>query len=66
MTVSSQFYLTQVVHCARSAAQSTLANERDKFLRAQAAWQALADRELGIKTARERREADRVAQTSVA
>ena len=59
MSVSSQFYLTQVAQCARSAAGASLSNERDKYLRAQAAWQVLADRELGIRAARDQREAQR-------
>lgn len=62
MSASSQFYLSQAALCARSAAGASLANERDKYLRAQAAWQALADRELGIKAAREKRDAERAAQ----
>jgi hypothetical protein len=37
------FYVEQAVSCGKAAAAATLANERDKFLQAQAAWQALAD-----------------------
>jgi len=59
MSVSSQFYLSQAALCAKSAQGTTLPNLRDKYLQAQAAWQALADRELGIRAAREQREADK-------
>ncbi len=59
MSASGQFYIAQAASCARSAAGTTLPNERDKYLRAGAAWQALADRELGVKAAREQREAER-------
>ena len=59
MTVSGQFFLTQASSCATSAAGSTLTNQRETYLRAQAAWQALADREFGLKAARAQREADK-------
>lgn len=59
MSVSSQFYQNQASVCARSAEGTTLPNQRDKYLRAQAAWQALADREIGIKAARDLREAEK-------
>ena len=59
MTVSGQFFLTQASSCATSAAGSKLANQRETYLRAQAAWQALADREFGLKAARAQREADK-------
>ena len=62
MSVSSQFYKGQAAMCARSAAGAILANERDKYLRAEAAWQALADREAGIRVARAQREAERAVE----
>ena len=62
MSASSQFYIGQAALCARSAAGAILANERDKYLRAEAAWQALADREVGIRTARAQREAERAVE----
>lgn len=61
MSGSSQFYLTQAALCAKSAQGTVLPNLRDKYLQAEAAWQALADRELGIRAAREQREADKAA-----
>jgi len=56
---SSPFYLQQVSKCAQAAADTPLANQRETFLRAQAAWQALADRETAVKDARDKREAEK-------
>lgn len=56
---TSGFYLAQAANCARSAAATQLDNQRETYLRAQAAWQALADREIGVKAARDLREAER-------
>jgi hypothetical protein len=36
------FYLEQAALCGRAAAAATLANQRDKFLVAQKAWETLA------------------------
>jgi len=58
---SLQFYTDQAATCARSADGAALANERDKYLRAEAAWQALASREDSIRAVREKREAERAA-----
>jgi purine-nucleoside phosphorylase len=41
---AQEFYLRQVAISAQAASDSSLANQRDKHLRSQAAWQALADR----------------------
>lgn len=59
MSVSTEFYLRQVAVCAKAASETPLANQRDIYLRAEAAWQALADREVRTKTAREQREAEK-------
>ena len=59
MSASGKFYLAQAALCAQNAQGTALANQRDKYLRAQAAWQALAERELGIKAAREQRDGER-------
>ena len=58
---SSPFYLQQVANCAQAAAATPLANQRNKFLQAMAAWQALADRETAVREVRERREAEKAA-----
>lgn len=62
MSASCQFYLDQAALCAKSAERATLANQRETFTRAGAAWQALADREIEITVAREKRDAEKVAR----
>ena len=62
MSATCQFYLDQAALCAKSAAGATLANQRETYVRAGAAWQALADREIDIATAREKRDAEKVAR----
>ncbi len=62
MTASSQFYLAQAANCTKSAQNAILANQRDMYLRAGAAWQALADREQDVTAAREQRDADKIAR----
>ena len=66
MTASSQFYLAQAAICTKSAQNASLANQRDMYLRAGAAWQALADREDDVTAAREQRDADKVARQIIA
>jgi hypothetical protein len=62
MSASSQFYLDQAALCAKSAERATLSNQRETYTRAGAAWQALADREIEITVAREKRDAEKVAR----
>jgi len=62
MSASCQFYLDQAALCAKSAERATLANQRETYVRAGAAWQALADREIDITTAREKRDAEKIAR----
>jgi|GEM_PF-742699 len=62
MSASCQFYLDQAALCAKSAACATLDNQRATYVRAGAAWQALADREIEITIAREKRDAEKVAR----
>lgn len=57
MAVSTQFYLDQAADCARNAGSAALDNQRETFLRAAAAWQAMADRAIMVATEREKREA---------
>ena len=61
MSASGKFYLAQAALCAQSAQSTLLGNQRDKYLRAEAAWQALADREIGIVAARDLRDAEKAA-----
>lgn len=60
MSASGLFYTTQAATCAANANTATLDNERDKYLRAQAAWEALATRENETQVARLKREADKL------
>ncbi len=62
MSVSTQFYIDQAAKCGNDAAGAALANQRETLLRAQSAWQAMADK--GIKTDAERakREPARVSE----
>jgi hypothetical protein len=62
MSASCQFYLDQAALCAKSAECATLDNQRATYVRAGAAWQALADREIEITAAREKRDAEKVAR----
>lgn len=63
MAEAVAFYVRQAESCGKAAAESTLANERDKFLKAQAAWQALADKTALVQAQAAKREAER-GQTS--
>lgn len=60
MSASGLFYTNQAATCAANANKATLDNERDKYLRAQAAWEALATRESETQAARLKREADKL------
>lgn len=59
MSASTQFYLDQAALCGRNAQAATLQNQREVLLKAQAAWQAMADRAISTATERDRREAER-------
>lgn len=58
MTVPFDFYSEQAAKCARSAAEATLDNQRETFLRSEKAWQVLADRTAATAAARAAREAN--------
>ena len=55
MAQSASYYLQQAEICERAAATTQLENQRATLLRSQAAWLALAARELGIQAARANR-----------
>jgi hypothetical protein len=59
MTGTWSFYVQQAEACGKAASTAALTNERDKFLQAQAAWQALADKTALIQAEAAKREADR-------
>ena len=64
MSAPSSFYTEQAAICAKSAAETLLPQLREKYLRSQAAWEALAERETDIKTARALRDAETEARVS--
>lgn len=43
MSIASDFYLAWAKDCARDAGDATLANVRERFLRADAAWRGMAE-----------------------
>ncbi|MEI6484783.1 MAG: hypothetical protein WCO11_00795 [Sphingomonadales bacterium] len=55
MRANSLFYQCQIDQCAANAAAAGLSNQRDMFLRAQAAWQGLADKEAAAESERLKR-----------
>lgn len=59
MAEAITFYRNQAESCAKAAAEAILENQRDKFLQAQAAWQALADKTAMVQAQAARREAER-------
>ena len=44
MSVTSEFYLARAAECARDAEATALANVRERCLRSQEAWLAMANR----------------------
>lgn len=63
MSASVTFYQAQATSCAASALATKLDNERDKYLRAEQAWHALASREIEVKAARDLRDAEKAVVT---
>jgi hypothetical protein len=59
MSTTSSFYLQQAASCADAALTALLPNEREKCLRSQAAWQALASRLLRAESLRARLDAEK-------
>ena len=60
MAVSTDHFLAQAEICAQAAKTADLPEQRDKYLRSQIAWEALADSEVRIRDARARRSAERL------
>jgi len=56
MSIKGSFYQVQADQCGHDSAAADLPHLREQFLRSQRAWQALADRETAIETARKARE----------
>jgi hypothetical protein len=59
MSVNSDFYFARAAECAREARETKLDNVRDRCLRAEAAWQAMAERLLRIGEDRSRQAAEK-------
>lgn len=59
MSAASDFYLTRAAESARDAEAAGLANVRERCLRAEAAWLAMAERILQSEAARDRNAADK-------
>lgn len=61
MSAASNFYLERAAACAREADEAELENVRERCLRAEAAWRAMAHRILNTEAARDRNEAVKAA-----
>ncbi len=66
MTPQIAFYSGQAEACASAAGAALLDNQRETFLRAEAAWTALAARAIRMEKARAEREAVKTAEQAVA
>lgn len=64
MSVTSSFYLARAIDCAREASATDLANVRERCLRSEAAWRAMAERVLRTEASRSKREAERARDTA--
>ena len=61
MSSTSDFYLARADECARDAAATALENVRERYLRSEAAWRAMADRHIRGETMRKTLEAEKAA-----
>jgi hypothetical protein len=52
MSVTSNFYLARAAECAAEARRTGLENVRERYLRSEAAWLAMADRHIRAETMR--------------
>ena len=52
MSVTSDFYLARAAESARDAAETNLENVRERCLRSEAAWRAMATRSLSAEDQR--------------
>lgn len=64
MSTSSSFYLARAEACANEAEEAVLENVRERCLRAEAAWRAMADRTLRAQAMRDEREAEKPSDDS--
>ncbi|WP_414902587.1 hypothetical protein ACMT1E_04995 [Sphingomonas flavalba] len=66
MSTTSSFYLARATDCAREARATDLANVRERCLRSEAVWRAMAERVLRTEASRCRRDAEKMAADAVA
>jgi hypothetical protein len=59
MSATSDFYLARAADSARDAQNTSLANVRERCLRAEAAWRAMAERLLRSEEHRTRQAAEK-------
>jgi len=64
VSATSDFYLARAAQSQREAAESVLGNVRDRCLRAESAWRAMADRLLRSETERRRLATDKAAEAT--
>ncbi|WP_245648750.1 hypothetical protein [Sphingomonas sanxanigenens] len=62
ISTTSEFYLAQAAESARAARETNLSNVRERCLRAEAAWQAMADRLIRNEQGRQSQAADKQRQ----
>lgn len=48
----SDYYLAQAAECALEAERTQLANVRERFLRSEAVWRTMAERQASVETGR--------------
>lgn len=65
MSATSDFYLARAAQSHREASETTLDNVRERCLRAETAWLAMADRLLNSEAGRQRQAADKAAAASM-
>jgi hypothetical protein len=58
--MSEKFYVEQAENCARAAAATPLANQRETLMRSRAVWLGLAAREQTIQAGRAERDRVRI------
>lgn len=55
MAANSEFYLARAAQSAKDASEAVLENVRDRCLRSEKAWQAMADRLIHAENEREKK-----------
>lgn len=62
MSATSDFYLARADESARAAVETDLSNVKERALRSEAAWRAMADRLMRGETMRDRLAAEKAEQ----